>query len=61
MGTQKNWRNEMATFANKEAYKNYSKSEKRFYWGFVVAVVCAASLLLAWKPYILPLLKILSQ
>jgi len=51
----------MATFANKEAYKNYSKSEKRFYWGFVVAVVCAASLLLAWKPYILPLLKILSQ
>jgi uncharacterized Fe-S cluster-containing radical SAM superfamily protein len=42
---------------DKEAYKNYSPSEKRFYWGFVVVVACGATLALAWKPYILPLLK----
>jgi hypothetical protein len=51
----------MATFPNKESYKKYSKSEKRFYWGFVIAAVCAASLLLAWKPYVSPLLKMISQ
>lgn len=47
----------MVVPGNKEAYKNYSKSEKRFYWGFVIVAVCAAALLLAWKPYIAPLLK----
>lgn len=51
----------MAALGNKEDYKKYSKSEKRFYWGFVVVNVCVASLLLAWKPYILPLLEMLNQ
>lgn len=61
MGTQKKRGNEMVVAANKEDYKKYSKSEKRFYWGFVIAAVCAAALLLAWKPFILPLLKMISQ
>jgi hypothetical protein len=41
----------------KGAYKKYSKSEKRVYWGFVIAVACGAALSLAWKPYIRPLLQ----
>ena len=49
----------MAVSGDKESYKKYSKSQKRFHWGFVVVNVCAASLLLAWKPYILPLLKLI--
>lgn len=51
----------MVTFPNKEAYKKYSNSERRFYWGFLIVVIVAASLLLAWKPYILPLLKMMRQ
>lgn len=61
MGNQKNGGNEMVVSVNKEDYKRYSKSEKRFYWGFLIVAVCAAALLLAWKPYVLPLLKMLSQ
>lgn len=47
----------MVMTGNKEAYEKSSKSEKRFHWWFLAVVVSAASLLLAWKPYILPLLK----
>lgn len=47
----------MVMLGNKEAYKNYSPSEKRFYWVFVIVVTCGAALALAWKPYIQPLLK----
>jgi hypothetical protein len=50
----------MVASVNKEDYKRYSKSEKRFYWGFLIVGVCAASLLLSWKPYISPLLKMIS-
>lgn len=42
---------------NKEDYKTYTKIEKRVYWALVVVVACGALLALAWKPYILPLLK----
>jgi hypothetical protein len=57
MGTRKNWGNEMVMPGEKGAYEKYSKSEKRVYWGFVIAAVCGAALSLAWKPYIAPLLK----
>ena len=47
----------MVVPGNKEAFKKHSQSEKRFYWGFVIVAACAAALLLAWKPYISPLLE----
>lgn len=47
----------MIGFPSKDTYKKYTKSEKRFYWGFAVFVLCMMLLMLAWKPYILPLLK----
>ena len=51
----------MLTFGNKKAYEKYSKSEKRAYWLLLMVTVCGASLVLAWKPYIRPFLKMLSQ
>ena len=51
----------MGISGNKDVYKKYSKSEKRFHWGFVIVSICIALLSLAWKPYILPFLQMLRQ
>lgn len=40
-----------------DSYKNYGKSQKRFYWAFVVGATFAP-LLFAWEPHISPWFKL---
>lgn len=42
---------------NRDDYAKYSKSEKRFYWAFVVLAVLAASVVLAWESLLGPLFR----